>query len=142
MNPKQPEYRPQVETLAPSPESLGKAQEQTVEAPTSQQETVAKQPPAPVIPSISSLPPVTDTPVLASAQPSDDQSLVGQAQGAGVIAEDKNRIEKQWVERAKAIVAQTQDDPYRQKNEMSKVKAEYIQKRFNKGLKIDSTQKP
>jgi len=50
---------------------------------------------------------------------------------------DTGQIERQWVDRAKAIVAQTQDDPFKQKNEMSKVKADYIKQRFNKVVKTD-----
>ena len=54
-------------------------------------------------------------------------------------ANDADRIEKEWIDRAKSVAAQTRDDPFEQKNAMSKVKAEYIQKRFNKTLKTDDT---
>src|SRR5438270_10358060 len=37
-------------------------------------------------------------------------------------AQNTDRIERQWVERAKTIVAHTQDDPYNQKKQMSKMK--------------------
>jgi len=57
----------------------------------------------------------------------------------GLSAQDSDLIEKEWVEKAKDIVAQTQDDPYHQKKEISKVKAEYIHKRFNKTVKTDDT---
>jgi hypothetical protein len=56
----------------------------------------------------------------------------------GGIADDVDLIEKEWVDKAKAIVEATQDDPRKQKSEISKVKAEYIQKRFNKTIKVDS----
>jgi hypothetical protein len=46
-------------------------------------------------------------------------------------------IEKEWVQKAKQIVSQTHDDPYKQKNQISRVKADYIQKRFNKTIKVD-----
>lgn len=52
-------------------------------------------------------------------------------------ADDVDLIEKEWVDRAKAIVQKTANDPRRQKSEISKVKAEYIQKRFNKQIKVD-----
>lgn len=52
-------------------------------------------------------------------------------------ADDVDLIEKQWVERAKSIVAQTRDDPYKQKNELSKEKVDYIKKRFNKTIPLD-----
>ena len=59
------------------------------------------------------------------------------AADSGLQADDADLIEKQWVTRAKSIVAQTQDDPYKQKKEMGKVKAEYIKKRFNKTIPTD-----
>lgn len=60
---------------------------------------------------------------------------------AKISAQDTDLIEKEWVERAKTIVAQTQDDPFRQKNEMSKIKADYIKKRFDKTIPVDDTAK-
>jgi hypothetical protein len=56
---------------------------------------------------------------------------------AGLPAADNDLIEKEWVAKAKNIVAQTRSDPHKQKNEMSRVKADYVQKRFNKTLKVD-----
>lgn len=53
-----------------------------------------------------------------------------------MIADDTDLIEKEWVERAKAIVAQTKDDPYKQNEEITKVKAVYLKKRYNKDLKV------
>jgi hypothetical protein len=55
---------------------------------------------------------------------------------ATYIADDADLIEKEWVTRAKAIVMQTKDDPHAQNREMSKVKADYLKKRYNKDLKI------
>jgi hypothetical protein len=57
-------------------------------------------------------------------------------------AQDTDLIEKEWVDRAKSIVSQTQDDPYKQKNEMSKMQADYIKKRFNKTIPLEDTKKP
>jgi hypothetical protein len=54
-------------------------------------------------------------------------------------ATDSDRIEKQWVDKAKTIVARTKDDPHEQKTQMSKVKAEYIKTRFNKTVKADDS---
>jgi hypothetical protein len=47
---------------------------------------------------------------------------------------DNDRIERQWVDRAKTVAAETRDDPYAQKNAMTKVKSDYIKSRFNKSL--------
>jgi hypothetical protein len=73
--------------------------------------------------------------------PVQDQSASSQAT-TGLTAQDADLIEKEWVVRAKTLVAQTQDDPYKQKNEMSKVKADYIKKRFNKTIPVEDTKKP
>lgn len=79
----------------------------------------------------------------AAAQPSqavttamtDDVAAVPAPQP--VNANDSDRIEKEWVDRAKEVIERTRDDPYEQKKEMSKVKADYVQKRFNKSLRLD-----
>ena len=54
------------------------------------------------------------------------------------IAEDVDLIEKEWVEKAKHIVSQTKNDPREQNVEISKLKADYMKKRYNKDLEIDS----
>lgn len=64
----------------------------------------------------------------AAVQLADDQSAM--------IADDADLIEKEWVIKAKAIVAQTKDDPHSQNKEMNKVKADYLKKRYNKDLKV------
>lgn len=50
-------------------------------------------------------------------------------------ASDGDRIEKEWIDKAKAVISKTQDDPFEQKEAMSQVKADYIKKRFNKTVK-------
>lgn len=59
--------------------------------------------------------------------------------GATLIADDADLIEKEWVLRAKAIVAQTRNDPHKQNEEMNHVKADYLKKRYNKDLKVNET---
>ena len=49
-------------------------------------------------------------------------------------AGDIDLIEKEWVTKAKAIVASTIGDPRRQSDELSNMKKQYIAKRFNKEL--------
>lgn len=56
---------------------------------------------------------------------------------SALIADDADLIEKEWVLKAKAIVAQTVHDPNLQTKEIGKVKAEYLKKRYNKSLKQD-----
>ena len=58
---------------------------------------------------------------------------------AQLVADDNDLIEKEWVEKAKAIVAQTAHDPNLQSKEVNKIKVDYMQKRYNKQLKVDES---
>ena len=90
-------------------------------------------------PAIQALPVVPDIPTVAptASAHDDNQIVVSSPKTAKLPAADGNLIEKQWIQKAKEIVAETKNDPYKQKNEMSKAKADYIQKRFKKTIKTD-----
>jgi Txe/YoeB family toxin of Txe-Axe toxin-antitoxin module len=86
----------------------------------------------PVLPAMPSLPlpqSQTNSKPVQSAQ--DDSPLV---------ATDEDVIEKEWVDKAKKIVAQTKTDPYTQEKEVSKLQADYIKKRYGKEIKLISEQ--
>lgn len=51
-------------------------------------------------------------------------------------ANDLDLIEKEWVTHLKYIVTQTSEDPFLQQAEISKAKADYMRKRYNKDVKI------
>lgn len=51
-------------------------------------------------------------------------------------AADSDVIEKEWVIKAKEIVAATQQDPYKQVQEINKLKADYMKKRYDKDIKL------
>lgn len=53
------------------------------------------------------------------------------------IADDVDLIEKEWVEKAKDIVAKTKQDPRAQNREMNKLKAQYLKKRYNRDIKVE-----
>jgi hypothetical protein len=95
----------------------------------------------------------TDDPAPAHAQQSQAQASAAVAQALPtapqakpqsppthatnpVLAEDVDLIEKEWVEKAKAIVNHTKDDPNRQSKEINKMKADYIKKRYNKDIQV------
>lgn len=78
--------------------------------------------------------PITVPATYQTSKPSDDTS-------SGLTAAEIDRIEKEWIDKAKSIVAKTSDDPFEQNSEMSKVKADYIKKRFNKTIPTDDTVK-
>lgn len=86
----------------------------------------------------------TDIPTAAPvAIPSDQPAgRPPAAEPPQTAARDSHQIEKQWVDKAKKIIAQTKDDPKTQKHQMSQVKAEYIQKRFNKTIPTEGTASP
>lgn len=95
-------------------------------------------------PSMQMAPPITSLTVQLPADNSaspvpDDNDDDSKALPSRPDKDDKgtDRIEKRWVDSAKSIINQTKDDPYKQKNEMSKVKADYIKQRFNKVVKAD-----
>ena len=58
-----------------------------------------------------------------------------QQSDAPLIADDVDVIEKEWVDKAKSIVNQTKEDPYTQEQEVSKLQADYLAKRYNKNIK-------
>lgn len=53
------------------------------------------------------------------------------------IADDNDLIEQEWVDKAKAIIEKTREDPHMQNKEISEVKADYIKKRYNKEINVN-----
>jgi hypothetical protein len=64
----------------------------------------------------------------------------GQAAATGASGqssdEDDTAIEKEYINKAKAIVQQTSTDPFTQAKEISKIKAELLKRRYGKELKL------
>jgi len=58
------------------------------------------------------------------------------AMATASLITDDDWIEKEWVNKAKQIVEQTRDDPYRQSEDLTVFKADYIQKHYGKTIKI------
>lgn len=88
-------------------------------------------PEAPSVPvqAIPSLPiplPVVDDTVQTTNVTANDDS--------GLVAADDDLIEKEWVEKAKKILLQTKDDPYKREQEVSKLQVEYIRKRYGRTI--------
>ena len=83
-------------------------------------------PPLPVVP----LPPATatvaTTPTTTSVH--DDTSPI--------IAADEDLIEKEWVEKAKKVISETKNDPYAQEQAVSRLQADYLNKRYGKVIKL------
>ena len=54
------------------------------------------------------------------------------------IANDDDLIEKEWVDKAKKIIVETQNDPYRREKEVNKLQIDYLKKRYGKDLGISN----
>ena len=74
---------------------------------------------------------------LPSPQPSDDTVVTPVVDPiTPTIANDDDIIEKEWVNKSKKIVTATKGDPYQREQEVSKLQAQYIQKRYGKEVKL------
>ena len=70
------------------------------------------------------------------ASPQSDVSATTQATSL-TVADDGDLIEKEWVDKAKRIVEANRNNPYNQSEELTVVKADYMQKRYNKTIKLN-----
>ncbi len=52
-------------------------------------------------------------------------------------SDDTDLIEKEWVNKAKQIVERNKDNPYKQSEELTVFKADYMKKRYNKTIKLN-----
>jgi len=137
------EYNPE---LAPKPQSqpeqegYDKGLEKAKEAPKENLDTAAGK----NQPGTGLTLPMQPPPIIGVASTAPAVQTVSKSQSpaqSGLPAEDVDLIEKHWVEKAKEIVDKTANDPYTQKNEISKVGAEYKKTRFNKTVPTDNTVK-
>ena len=69
--------------------------------------------------------------------PVSDQT-VDHATAGPTLAADDDVIEKEWVDKAKKIIADTQSDPYKREKEIGKLQADYLRKRYGKELGVSN----
>lgn len=55
------------------------------------------------------------------------------------VASDDDLIEKEWVDKAKKIIAETKEDPHKRERAVNKLQIEYLKKRYGKELGSDAT---
>lgn len=142
MNPSSGENLPTPQFEVPPPSEGSEQQhDQRMEQAGQSESGAGKQQPAALNTAVLQLP--TDIPVADPvALPTDDKDDKDPKDPyPEETAQDTHRIEVQWVDRAKKVIAQTKDDPRTQKIQMSQVKAEYIRKRFNKTIPTDAAPK-
>lgn len=67
---------------------------------------------------------------------SQDAAATGVSSTTPVVAADDDVIEKEWVNKAKKVINETKGDPYAKEREVSKLQADYMQKRYGKQVKM------
>ncbi len=80
--------------------------------------------PPPILPSVPG-PQVVPAPMVQQHAPSDDLPA---------LAGDDDLIEKEWVDKAKKIILDTRDDPYKREQEVNRLQADYLRKRYGREL--------
>lgn len=100
------------------------------------QETRELQPSGPADPALQTQPAVATPPPLPQIQQSQAATTPSAQDDNPVVAADDDLIEKEWVDKAKKVIAETKHDPYLQEQAVSKLQADYLQKRYNKTVKV------
>lgn len=85
---------------------------------------VEAQPAPPIVAPTLPAPVVDD--VVATAGMSDDDSPL--------VAGDEDVIEKEWVDKAKKIIAETKEDPHQREQQIKKLQVEYLRKRYGREI--------
>jgi len=116
------QYRPNIERapVLPTPE-------RGIETGAERREQAAEPSIAPAAAGLTTMLP---TPVLADVSTVDP--IV--ASDSPIVAGDDDLIEKEWVEKAKKIVEETRDNPYRREQAVSQLQKDYLMKRYGREL--------
>lgn len=80
---------------------------------------------------VSNAMPATTLPVPVA---SDDTTSAVPVDDNPAVAGDEDLIEKEWVDRAKQIIAHTKDDPYKREQAIKALKIDYVKKRYGKTI--------
>lgn len=76
------------------------------------------------------IPTILPTPVTAVPVVVDEPVVID----TPIVANDDDLIEKEWVEKAKKIVAETRDDPYQREAAVNRLQKDYLMKRYGREL--------
>jgi hypothetical protein len=129
MNPSSKET-PQLTSVAPA-ERLATAGNDAEILPDASEQPAAGGEAALVTPSMTLPLPAATTPLAT-----DSTSAAGSVGTSPPVADDGDLIEKEWVTKAKQIVERTRNDPYKQNEELTLFKADYMKKRYGKTIKV------
>jgi Txe/YoeB family toxin of Txe-Axe toxin-antitoxin module len=137
MEPRRPELNLGLEQPSAS---YGQNLEQTPEQTPAQQFEIGPQTPerhgeiAGGVVSTTTLPAPVVAPLPTPVVDDESQATTLAISDTPTVASDEDLIEKEWVDKAKKILAQTKDDPYRREQEVSKLQADYLRKRYGREL--------
>ena len=87
----------------------------------------------PAVPTMSAV----GMPPVATTAPAQSPAPAAPNPAAPAMADDGDLIEKEWVSKVKQIMHTTAHDPYEQNRQFTKLKADYMQKRYGKSIKLD-----
>lgn len=82
------------------------------------------------------LPPTLPLVPLAQVSVASDSAAAVVSDDTPAVANDDDLIEKEWVDKAKKIIVETKDDPYRREEAVGRLQRDYLEKRY--GRKIGS----
>ena len=68
------------------------------------------------------------------ALPTDNRTMEEVAIGAPEVARDGDRMEKEWMDRAREVVRETKNDPNGRLLKVARLREDYMRKRFNRIL--------
>jgi hypothetical protein len=76
-------------------------------------------------------------PVAPASNPQQNDVPATTQSATPTVVDDGDLIEKEWVNKAKQIVDQNRNDPFKQSEELTVFRADYMKKRYNKNIKLD-----
>lgn len=75
--------------------------------------------------------PIAPTPL---QQQANGDSVAVSDDDTPTVAADSDLIEKEWVDKAKKIVADTKDNPHKREEEVGRLQRDYLKKRYGKEI--------
>ena len=80
---------------------------------------------------------VGDAPAPAPQTAAQQPSAAAPVANTPMTAADSSIIEGEWIAKAQQIVAATANDPFEQNRQLAALKADYMQKRYGKSVKLN-----
>jgi hypothetical protein len=135
----QPEFSPTPRSVEQTPDTSGYSYEippnyASPEKEQPQYERAIERSPIEIAPPMPPQAPVQTPPVsmpVVLPQVSDDSAVQS---SNPISANDDDVIEKEWVDRAKQVLAQTREDPYQREKAIGELQRDYLMKRYGKQL--------